>query len=183
MDRLNKKPAKEDSRRLYNDLSWVWSIVGPPEDYIEEAELFAQTIRQHAKIPAKTILNLGCGAGGNDMTLKKYFTLTGVDLSENMLRQARRLNPEASYLVGDMRNVRLEQTFDAVTILDCIDYNRTEAHIRATFETAYAHLKPGGVFLTVIEYDPRTFSQNSTHVEIKKKGDVEVTYIENNYDP
>lgn len=175
--------TSKDARRMYADLSWLWRMVSPPEDYVEETELFVRTLKEHAQIPLETVLHLGCGAGGNDLTLKKYFRVTGVDLSPSMLAQAKGLNPEAAYLTGDMRSVRLEERFDAVVILDSIDYNRTEDDIRATFETAYFHLKPGGLLLTVIEYDADNFPQNTTHVETKTDGDLEVTFIENNYDP
>lgn len=173
----------KDQRRMYSDLSWAWSIISPPEEYIEETELFAKTIGEHANEPVKTLLHMGCGAGGNDFTLKKYFQVTGVDLSDSMRELAAKLNPEVTYLPGDMRSVRLGQTFDAVTILDAIDYNRSEDDIRATFQTVYEHLEPGGVFLTVIEYDPATFTHNVTNVDVKKKDGIEVTFIENNYDP
>lgn len=172
-----------DQRRMYNDLSWAWSIISPPEEYIEETELFAKTIKDYAIQPVKTLLHMGCGAGGNDFTLKKHFQVTGVDISDSMRELAAKLNPEVTYLPGDMRTVRLDQIFDAVTILDAIDYNRSKNDIQATFRTVHEHLKPGGIFLTVIEYDPATFPQNITHIDVKKKDNTEVTFIENNYDP
>lgn len=171
-----------DQRHLYNDLTWAWQIIGPPEDYVEETEFFAQTIKKKSERPVNTILHMCCGAGGNDFTLKKHFKVTGVDMSESMLAIAKKTNPEASYHLGNMKSVRLGETFDAVTILDAIDYNRSEDDIGKTFETAFAHLEPGGVFLTVIEYIPETFPQNATHVETRNKDGIEVTYIENTYD-
>ena len=47
-----------------------------------------------------------------------------------------------------MRTVRLGRTFDAVLIHDAIGYMTTEADLRAAFETAETHLRPGGVFIT-----------------------------------
>lgn len=136
----------KDQRRLYSDLAWTWPIISPPEHYIEEAEDFRRTIMAHARIPAATLLDLGCGGGHNDWTLKKHFQVTGVDISPEMLELAARLNPEAEYLQGDMRTVRLGRLFDAVVIADSIDYMLTEVDLRAAFVTAYEHLKPGGVF-------------------------------------
>lgn len=172
-----------DQRRLYGDLSWTWPIISPPEDYIQEAEEFVRAIREHSRIEVKTLLDLGCGGGHNDNTLKKHFEVTGVDVSEAMLALARRLNPEVTYFLGDMRTVRLGKTFDAVIIADSIDYMLTVEDLRAAFVTAFVHLKPGGVFCTYAEVTAENFQQNRTHCSTRAQGDVEIVFVENCYDP
>ena len=74
-----------DQQRLYHDLAWVWPIISPPQDYIEETEQLCRIIREHSQIEVKTLLDLGCGGGHNDCTLKKHFNVTGVDASGAML--------------------------------------------------------------------------------------------------
>jgi SAM-dependent methyltransferase len=172
-----------EHNRLYNDLSWTWPIISPPQDYIEESAEYRDLLCKHAKIEVKTLLNLGTGGGHNDFSLKRFFQVTGVDLSPAMLALARKLNPEVAYIEGDMRTVRLDQTFDAVCIFDAINYMLTPEDLSAAFETAYAHLKPGGVFLTYVEQTPEGFVQNKTSVSGHTKGDVEIIFIENMYDP
>jgi predicted TPR repeat methyltransferase len=117
-----RAPSSNDQRRLYGDLAWTWPVISPPEDYVGEAETFCTAIREHAQVDVKTLLDLGCGGGHNDRTLKQHFEVTGVDVSEAMLSLARRLNPEVTYALGDMRTVRLGKTFDAVIVADSIDY-------------------------------------------------------------
>jgi len=175
--------SARDARRLYADLAWTWPIISPPEDYVEEAEGFCHLIREYARIPARTVLDLGCGGGHNDATFKRHFEVVGVDVSEPMLSLARSLNPEVEYVVGDMRTVRLGRAFDAVVIADSIDYMLTEADLRAAFETASAHLRPGGVLVTYAEHEPETFRQNRTSATTRSRGDVEITLVENSYDP
>jgi SAM-dependent methyltransferase len=174
--------------RLYHDLAWLFPIVSPPEDYVNEAAEFARAIRQHARIPVKTLLDLGCGAGHNDHHLQKDFKVTGVDLSETMLDLARCLNPEVEYLTGDLRSLCLGRTFDAVIIADSITYMLNEDDLLAAFRTAYAHLNPGGVFCSYAEETPENFVQNgtytSTHYGKAENGQtVEVALVENYYDP
>lgn len=111
-----------DQRRLYGDLAWIWPLISPAEDYVEEAERICQAIGRYARLPVRSLLDLGCGGGHNDATLKRHFSVTGVDISPPMLSLAQSLNPEVSYLQGDMRSLRLEQRFDAVLIADSIDY-------------------------------------------------------------
>jgi len=175
-------PGK-DERRLYGDLAWTWPIISPVEDYIEETELFSKLIREHSKIEVKTLLHLGCGGGHNDYTFKKHFKVTSVDISEDMLTLAKKLNPEVNYQYGDMRTIRIRERFDAVTILDSINYIRAVEDLQRTFITIYEHLKPGGVFLTFVEQIAGQFKQNNTTFSTHSQSDVEITFIENDYDP
>ena len=169
--------------RLYSDLSWLWPIISPPEDYIPEVAQFVRLIQQYSRRPVQTLLDLGCGGGHNDHWFKMYYQVTGVDLSESMLSLARQLNPEATYLAGDMRSVRLGQTFDAVVVADSITYMLSEDDLRLAFTTAYEHLAPGGVFVTYAEENRENFEQNSVHTSTQSLENIEVTLIENYYDP
>ena len=173
----------KDARRLYHDLAWIWPIVSPPEDYIEETEFFSRVIEEHSKIDVKTLLHLGCGGGRNDHTFNKHFEVTGVDISEEMLRMAKELNPDADYVKGDIRSLRLGKTFDCVTALDSVNYMKTEEDLMRLFQTAHDHLKPGGVFLTIIEESRERFKQNRTISSTHSSGDIQITFIENSFDP
>jgi len=173
----------KDERRLYGDLAWTWPIISPVEDYIEETELFSNLIIEHAKIEVKTLLHLGCGGGHNDYTFKKHFKVISVDISEDMLSLAKKLNPEVNYKYGDMRTLQLEEKYDAVAILDSINYIKTVEDLQKTFITTYEHLKPGGVFLTFAEKVTGQFTQNNTMCSTHSQGDVEITFIQNYYDP
>jgi ubiquinone/menaquinone biosynthesis C-methylase UbiE len=172
-----------DQRRLYSDLAWAWPVISEREDCVREADLFVRSIRQVARAPVSSLLHLGCGGGHLDFSFKEHFSVTGVDLSPAMLSIAGQLNPEVVYLPGDMRSVRLEQTFDAVVIADSIDYMLTEQEMLAAFRTAFVHLKPGGIFCTYAGVTCQSFAQNETHVSTSSDGDTEITFIENRYDP
>lgn len=172
-----------DRRRMYDDLAWAWPIISPPEDCVGEAEEAARLIQAHARIPVRRVLNLGCGGGHNDFTLKNSFDLTGVDISDDMLALARHLNPEVEYVAGDMRSVRLGREFDAVVIFDSINYMRTLDSLGAAFKTACSHLKPGGVMLTCAERTRESFQQNLTLNSTHKRGEIEITLVKNYYDP
>lgn len=170
---------------MYRDLAWLWPLMGQPddEDWIAEADQFAKAIHENCRIDVKTLLNLGCGGGKNDFTLKRHFTITGVDVSEAMLANAKRLNPEIDYLVGDMRTVRLRKVFDAVIIGDSIAYMLTVDDLRAAFVTAFEHLKPGGVFCTYAEVTRERFQQNATKCSTYARGDIDIAFLQNDYDP
>lgn len=175
--------VQPDKQRLYRDLAWLWPVISPPEDYAGEAGEFIAAIRQYAQIEVQTLLDLGCGGGHNDFFFQQHFQVTGVDLSPEMLELARQLNPRVTYQLGDMRTVRLGQLFDVVIIADSIDYMLDEGDLLAAFRSAYQHLKPGGIFCTYAEETPDRFQQNNTYSSFHNRGALEVTLVENYYDP
>lgn len=128
---------------FYGDLSAWWPLISPVEEYEEEAGYIAEVLAELA--PANPeVLELGSGGGHCAHYLKRASSMTLVDLAEGMLEVSRRLNPDCEHLQGDMRTVRLGRTFDAVFVHDAIDYMTSERDLRAAFETAAAHLRPGG---------------------------------------
>jgi SAM-dependent methyltransferase len=173
----------QKEKRMYSDLAWTWSIISPKEDYIPEASEISKTIESHTRIKIQTLLHLGCGGGHLDYSFKKYYKVTGVDISKGMLSLAKKLNPEIEYIIGDMRTVRLNKTFDAVVIADSIDYMLTEKDLSVVFKNVFKHLKPGGVFYTYAEETKEHFKQNSIHTTFHKQGNIEINLIENYYDP
>ena len=172
-----------DQHNLYSRLAWLWPYTSPVEDYEAEANEFVDLIRQYSQIPVTTLLDLGCGGGHNNYWLKHHYQITGVDISTAMLTHARQLNPQVSYIHGDMRSLQLEQQFDAVICGDSIEYMLHEDDLQAAIRTAYQHLKPGGVFCTYAEEIRETFQQNRTNSITHKKNETTVTAIENFYDP
>lgn len=165
----------------YDDLAWTESIVTSPGDYADETEFYIKLIKENSGIEVKTLLHLGCGAGGHDYTFKDHFKVTGVDISGGMLEIARKTNPEVAYLHGDMRSIELKECFDAVAIPDSIDYMATRPELQCAIAVACKHLKPGGILLivakTLEEFQENNFCYTGA------KNDVEVTIFENNYTP
>jgi SAM-dependent methyltransferase len=174
------KPSNENNEKwtAYNKLAWTETTIAPPEAYEEEAEFLAKLIFGRARIPVKTLLHLGCGAGGHDHTLKRHFEITGVDISEGMLEIARGRNPEAVYILGDMRDVRLDGQFDAAAIPDSIAYMATPADLRKAVDTAFRHLKPGGALL-ITALVSEDFRENNFAYSGSRDG-VDITIFENN---
>jgi SAM-dependent methyltransferase len=149
--------------KLYGELSEWWPIFSAPEDYREEVDFFARALIESGDPAPKRVLELGSGGGNSAFHLKKRFAMTLVDLSPQMLAVSRALNPECEHLEGDIRTVRLGRTFDAVYVYDAICHMTTEADLRAVMQTAYEHLRPGGVALFVPDFVRETFVENTDH--------------------
>jgi trans-aconitate methyltransferase len=138
--------------RLYDELADWFHLLTAPEEYAQEAELYRRLLVEAADELPRTVLELGSGGGNNASHLKRHFDLTLVDRSPQMLELSASLNPECRHIVGDMREVRLGELFDAVFVHDAIAYITTEPDLAATIVTAAEHLGPGGAALFVPDY-------------------------------
>jgi len=177
-----------DTCHLYTDLAWLWPMWGDAAtEYAHYCQHVTSLIRRYAKRPAVTLLDIGCGGGKNVLNLKQEFNVTGVDLSSTMLEQARDLNPESTFVHGDMRTFRLGRTFDAVLMDDALSYMTCLADFVAAFRTASAHLDPGGVLVATPDVTIETFRQNKTIVtpaaRAGTRDELDVVFVENVYDP
>lgn len=140
------QPDSDTPPRFYTELAPLWPLISPPEEYEEDAAFATETLRS-AEGPVRDVLELGSGGGHNAYHLRAHFTLTLVDLSEDMLDVSRQLNPACEHIAADMRDVRLDRTFDGVFVHDAIGYMRTRDDLRKAIRTAYLHTRPGGVAL------------------------------------
>lgn len=136
---------------MYDEFAHLWQQISAPEDYAEEAVEVREALfdlLQGGPGPYRpTMLEMGVGGGNSLSHMTDFVDAVATDSSPEMLDVSRRLNPSAEHVVGDMRTLRLDRKFDAVLILDAISYMFTEDDMRKTFDTARAHLEPGGVFI------------------------------------
>lgn len=168
---------------VFGNYARYYDLLYRDKDYTTEAEFVHQLIQTH-RPQARSILELGCGTGLHAVLLaERGYTLHGVDLSESMLQQAEeRRNGLAEALAGrlqfspgDVRTVRIPQTFDVVvSLFHVVSYQITNQDLRSAFETAKAHLKPGGVFIFDCWYGPTVLSDRPT-VRVKRLEDAAIS--------
>jgi SAM-dependent methyltransferase len=155
-------PDTDPLPRLYADLAPWWPLVSPPEEYADEADFVAELLLS-AERDVREVLELGSGGGHMASHLHDRFAMTLVDRSPAMLEVSRALNPGCAHAEGDMRDVRLGRTFDAVLLHDAVDYMLTLGELRAAADTAFAHCRPGGVALFMPDDLAETFRPSSDH--------------------
>ncbi|MEE9403715.1 MAG: class I SAM-dependent methyltransferase [Algisphaera sp.] len=173
--------------RLYTDLAWLWPHLSPPEHYTAEAAHLDALLKEHLGPEPQRILEMGAGGGHtlfhlDQRTGGRHHT-TAADLSEPMLAHCRQLIPGIATHAGDMRTMRLDQTFDAVFIHDAIDYLLTEDDLTRTFETAKAHLRPGGLLFVAPTYLTETFEDGDVADDGTQIDDDQLTYFSYVHDP
>lgn len=142
-------------QKLYNEIADWWPLLSSPEEYEEEARIYASIFKKY-RPNAKTMLELGSGGGNNALYLKKHWEMTLCDLAEGMLEVSRELNPECAHIQGDMRDVRIDQKFDLIFIHDAIMFMTSREDLLKVFETAKAYLNDGGFLLMM----PDTVKEN-----------------------
>jgi len=147
---------------VFSNYAKYYNLIYQNKDYKAEAGFIDDLIHKYAP-KAKTILNLGCGTGRHDCALAlKGYTLTGIDISKEMLAVARNsiksFDPKytaPAFHNGDIRTVRLDREFDVVTSLfHVMSYQTTNTDLHNAFNTAAVHLKPGGVLIFDCWYGP-----------------------------
>ena len=149
--------------KLYSELASWFHLLSAPKDYAEEAEFARKPLVEASASPIKTVLELGAGGGSNASHMKSAFAMTLTDLSQSMLDESRRINPECEHIAGDMRTLRLGRKFDAVFVHDALTYMATREDLIQAMKTALIHCKPGGVALFMPDYIRETFVSGVHH--------------------
>lgn len=163
---------------VFNEYARYYDLLYRDKDYSGETDYVHNLIQRQCP-GARTILSLGCGSGRHDRCLvDRGYTVTGVDISEEMLTAARNATPESTalnYVQGDARSVRLGSTFDIViSMFHVMSYQVTNHDLLAAFATAHTHLKPGGTFIFDCWYGPGVLTDPPT-VRLKELEDEAVT--------
>ena len=131
-----------------NDLAAsIYDLIFSSIDYEGAARRVHEIIQEHNP-GARTLLDVGCGAGRHLEHLSAWYAVEGVDLSDTMLRQARARLPDTPIHKGDMRDFHLDRTFNAVICLtSSIAYMTTIPALREAIANMTRHLSPGGVLI------------------------------------
>ena len=178
----------DKAQRLYNELSWIWELWGDPKtEYALFSSYLYKNLQAIARKKIESILVLGCGGGKNVFTLKTHAHTTGLDLSPDMLKLARKLNPGCDFVLADMRTFDLGKTYDAIVVDDAVSYMLSEDDLTALFASCYKHLEPNGVLSVGPDICKENFVQNRCDVfhsiSHPDYPGTQIVYITNDYDP
>ena len=161
---------------VFGPYARYYDLLYADKDYAAEARFVSGLIRTYSP-RAHRLLELGCGTGIHACHLvAEGFSLHGVDFSEPMLDAARarrsRLDPalgkRLSFSMGNVKDCRVGETFDAVvSLFHVVSYQVTNDDLLSMFETAASHLTAGGVFLFDFWFSPAVLTERPA-VRIKR---------------
>lgn len=120
---MSKLPYSESAKSSATAESWFSSWFDTPYYHIlykdrddKEAQTFMDNIVHYLNLPEDAkILDLACGKGRHSIYLNEIgFDVTGVDLSENSIAEAKKLeNEKLHFVVHDMRET-CDEKYDAI---------------------------------------------------------------------
>jgi SAM-dependent methyltransferase len=128
--------------KYYDRIYW-W------KDYSQEVGFLVKAFGR-CGIRGRRVLEVACGTGNHTrLLLERGFEVTGVDISDDMLRIARsKVKGRAKFLRADMRDLDavVEGKYDAaICLFSSISYNLTIKDLRRAIQGLYDHLAEPGV--------------------------------------
>lgn len=95
--------------------------------------------------PGEKILDLGCGTGDLTEQIAMAGARTiGMDLSAEMLKQAKNKYPQLSFMIGDARSFKLEQPVDAIFSHAALHWVQDA---KSAVRSIWGNLQAGGRFV------------------------------------
>lgn len=166
---------------VFGSYSRYYNLLYKDKDYQGEADYIAGLIRKYSGGKAKTLIDIGCGTGNHDLLLAKHgFQVDGVDRSEDMIQVARRraegLN-SLQFHLGDATDFRLGKKSDAVvSLFHVMSYQTSNDALMKSFQSAYEHLSPGGIFIFDFWYGPGVLTDRPA-LRVKKMEDESIKVL------
>ncbi len=145
------------------------------EIYAERVANFApiealDQFTQHIK-PGGLILDAGCGPGRDSRLLtERGFNVIGVDLSKELLKIAKRMNPKTRFICADIRELPFKDNyFDGVWCSAVLLHFETIEDVKKALKEMYRVLKPGGIIFISVK---KQLGKNKTeYVEDEDTGE------------
>jgi ubiquinone/menaquinone biosynthesis C-methylase UbiE len=96
----------------------------------------------------RPVWDLGCGPGQTAKYLKKLgIEISGLDLSEKILEQARTIHPEIHFQKGNILELEFEDDLIAGVVAFYAIVHFTEEQVEIACREVFRVLQPGGIFL------------------------------------
>jgi len=151
--------------RMFRDLAEYYDPLLASKDYAAESRRVETIARRYGRSGGRAWLDVACGTGRHLEFLRRRYSVTGLDLSPDMLRIARRRLPGVRLIRGDMRAFRLATRFDVITCLfSAIGRLDSEKELGTTFSNFARTLRPGGVAIVEPWILPAQFRSDLVHL-------------------
>ncbi|WP_236785055.1 class I SAM-dependent methyltransferase [Alteribacter salitolerans] len=128
---------------LYNRIGSTYDVSRKADAEIVNRLLYL--LQMNSKEQA-SILDIACGTGNYTISIKdKGYSVSGLDISETMLDQAKRKSADIEWIHDDIRSCNLpESRFDGAT---CVLSVHHFENLVESFSNVYKTLKPGARFV------------------------------------
>ena len=167
----------------YNYFAKVYDRMMDNIPYDEWEQYILQLLYRNHVSPDACMTEIGCGTGIMTGLLKdEGFSMTGIDLSEEMLEVAKTKRDDIEYLHMDMREFHLSEKQDVIiSICDSMNYLLTNDDLYRTLKSVRDNLKEGG--LLIFDLKTQHFFETELDGETFKEDLKDFSYVwKNKYD-
>lgn len=127
--------------QYYNTNAAKYAAAVEKQSPLPEVGKFLQCVQKDGNI-----LDIGCGSGRDSRIFTNLgFQVTGIDIAEGILDEARWRSPNISFKKMDMRKLNFNnETFDGIWVSSSIGELPTLSDVKKTLNECFRVLKPGG---------------------------------------
>ncbi len=164
---------------LYDSIAkeWAEAFSGEHEKKPKDREIlhrFSQDIGDR-----RPVWDFGCGPGNTTKYLKNLGTeISGLDLSEKILEQARTSHPEITFRKGNILELEFENESIAVIVAFYAIIHFTEEQVGRAFREVFRVLHPGGISLFTYHVGEKTIHLDEF---LGKKVDIDVMFFTSDF--
>jgi len=154
--------------------SKYYNLLYKDKNYQKEYSYISDLIKKHGN--NNNILDIGCGTGKHLSYFKKDgYAVSGVDVSENMINEARKyLEQEEDLVCCRASEFRFKKKFDIIiSLFHVMSYQTENDELEKVFQNVSEHLTDGGLFIFDFWYGPAVLTDPPV-VKIKRLEDDEV---------
>jgi len=138
--------SRKDSRLYRDDLAHV-HVEGYGFHWTGAAEAILGWFDEFG-IAGGKVVDLGCGGGQWLARLtKEGYETCGIDVSDSMIRMAKRNAPAAQTMCGSFADVAIPECAAVTSLGEPLNYLNSGPAMRRTMRNVYSALQPGGVFV------------------------------------
>lgn len=133
---------KQDVIAFFDHLAPQWDA-----DMIRHDDVIQRILDAAHVIPSVDVLDVACGTGVlfPDYLDRKVGSLTGIDISPEMVKIAREKFPQVEVLCADVEEAQFDKKFDCIMVYNAFPHFPNPEHLIQVLSDL---LKPGGI-LTV----------------------------------
>ncbi len=144
-------------RTFKTDYAKYYDLFNRDKNYSDEIDFLELVFKKFFGVNEENkkvikVLDLGCGTGLHTKELiKRRYSVSGLDLSKEMIEIAKKRNPSAKFYVGDMSNfdlIKNEGKFDIIICMfSALGYLTENFQLDGFFKCCKAHLKENGLLI------------------------------------
>ncbi|HEV8051838.1 MAG TPA: class I SAM-dependent methyltransferase [Parachlamydiaceae bacterium] len=149
----------------------IYNKIGKTYDFTRRAdpEILSRLIQHLSPNKDLSYLDVGCGSGNyTEAIFKQGFQITGIDISEEMLRKAKLKNDSIDWIYGDARNMPfLNDSFNGAT---CVLATHHIKDIEIAFREVFRVIKNGSfVIFTAFPEQMKSYWLNQYFPKMMQK--------------